>query len=112
MCTCVCVCVCVCNCRVGQNVPERSPEADIVTVESQRPALQDVHDYSTVDDVQQQILEISGNLAYKFVPEHDQKPMQEDDEGYINIDSSQQEEAVTYGILCYGSTPGAAASDK
>ena len=81
-------------------------------MESQQPALQDVSDYSTVDDVQQQMLGISGNPAYKFVPEHNQNPMQEYDQAYVKMDSGQQEEAVTSGKLGYGSTPGAAASDK
>ena len=81
-------------------------------MEIQQPALQDDHDYSTVDDVQQQLLAISGNPTYKFVPEHDQKSLQEDDRAYSNIDISQQDEAVTSGKLGYGTAPGAAASDK
>ena len=110
----MCVCVCVCICRIGQNVPERSPVADTVPVESQQSALQDDHDYSTVDDVQQQMLAMLNNPAYKFVPEHNQKPTQEDDQAYSNIDISQQEEVViTSGKVGYtGSAPGAAASDK
>ena len=107
------VCMCVCICRISQNVPEKSPVADTVPVESQQPALQDDHDYSTVDDMQQQMLATADNPAYKFVPEHDQKPMQEDDRAYSNIDISQQEEVVTSGKLEYtSSAPGAAASDK
>ena len=81
-------------------------------MESQQPALQDDHDYSTVDDLQQKMFGISDNLAYELVPEHDQKPMQEDDQVYSNIDISQQEEVVTFGKLGYGRAPGAAASDK
>ena len=101
----------MCTCRIGQNAPQRSPVADTSTVpvESHQPALQDDHDYSTVDDVQLQMLAISGNPAYEFVPDHDQKPMQEDDQAYVNIDISQQEKVATCGKLGYGSTPGAAA---
>ena len=102
----------VCICRIGQIVQETSPVADTVPVESQQPALKDDHDYSTVDDVQQQMLAIAGNPAYKFVPEHDQKPVQEDDQAYSNIDISQQEEAVTSGKLGYSTALRAAASDK
>ena len=102
----------MCICRIGQIVPETSPVADTVPVESQQPALQDDHDYSTVDDVQQQMLALSGNPAYKFVPEHDQNSLQEDDRAYSNIDISQQEEVVTSGKQGYGTTPGAAASNK
>ena len=108
----VCMCVCVCTCRIGESFLERSPEVDNVPVESKQPALQDGHNYSTVDDVQQHMLAISGNPAYKFVPEHDQKPMQEDDQAYVNIDSIQQGEVVTSGKLGYGSTLGATTSDK
>ena len=100
---------CVCTCRIGQNVPEKS---DTVPVESQQPALQDDHDYSTVDDIQQQMLAISGNPAYKFVPEHDQKPLQKDDQAYSNIDISQQGQVGTSGKLRFVTAPGAAASDK
>ena len=102
----------MCICRIGQIVPERSPVADTVPVEIPQPPLQDDHDYSTVDDVQQQMLAISGNPAYKFVPEHDQKSLQEDDRAYSNIDISQQEEVVTSGKLGNGMAPGAAASNK
>ena len=102
----------MCTYRIGQSVPEISSLADTVHVDSQQPALQDDHDYSTVDDVQQQMLAIEDNPAYKFVPEHDQKPMQEDDQAYSNIDIIQQEEAVTSGKLGFGVTPKAAASDK
>ena len=103
----------MCICRIDQIAPERSPVADTVPVESQQPALQDDHDYSTIDDVQQQMLAIEDNPAYKLVPEHYQKPMQEDDQAYSNIDISQQEEVVTSGKLEYASSaPGAAASDK
>ena len=108
----MCMCVYACTCRIGQNVPERSPEADIVSMESQQPALQDVHDYSTVDDVQKQMLALSGNPAYKFVPEHDQKLVQEYDQSYVNIEVSQQEQVVRFGKPGYGSTHGAAASDN
>ena len=101
MCVCVCVCVCVyacvCTCRVGQNVRERSFVADTIPVDSKEPALQDDLDYSTVDDVQQQMLAISGNPAYKFVPDHSQQPMQEDDRVYSNIDACQQEEGTAFG---------------
>ena len=106
MCVCfcvhVCVCVCVCTCRIGQNVLERSPEVDNVPGKSQQPALQDGHNYSTVDDMHQGMLAISGNPAYKFVPEDDQKPMQEDDQAYVNMDISQQGEVATCGKLGYG----------
>ena len=104
--------MCVRTCRIGQNVPERSPEADIFPMENQQPALQDVYDYSTIDGVQQKMLAVSGNPAYKFVPEHDQKSMKEDDPAYINMDIRQQEEVAECGKLRYYSTPGAAASDK
>ena len=106
--------MCVCTCRIGQNVPETSPAANsTVPVESQQPALQDDHDYSTVDDVQQQMLAIEDNPAYTIVPDHDQKPLQEDDQAYSNIDISQQEEVVPSGKLGYaGSAPGAAASEN
>ena len=100
----VCMCVCVCTCRMGHNVPE------------------DDNDYSTVDDVQRQMIAIPGNPAYKFFPEHDQQSMQEDNPAYTNMDDpvyvdmdiSQQEAVVSFGKLRvgYGSTPGAAASDK
>ena len=114
MCTFVYTHIIVCTCRIDQIVPERSPVADTVHVESQHPALQDDHDYSTIDDMQQQMLAISGNPAYEFVSEHDQKPMQEfeDDRAYSNIDISQQEKAVTSGKLGYGTALGAAASDR
>ena len=108
----MCAHMCMCTCRIGQNVPEKSPVADTVPMESQQPALQDDHDYSTVDDLQQQMLAISGNPAYKFVPKHDQKSLQEDDRAYSNIDISQQEEVVTLGKPGHGTTPRAAASNK
>ena len=108
----VCTCTCLYFSRVGQNVPERSTVADTFPMESQQPALQDDHDYSTVDDVKQQMLAISGNPAYKFVPEHDQQLLQEDDRAYSNIDISQQEEVVTCGKPGSGTVPRAAASDK
>ena len=102
-----------CTRRIGQNVQERSPVADTVPVKGQQPALQDDHDYSTVDDEKQQMLVIEENTAYKIVPDHDQKPMQEEDQAYSNIDISQQEEALTSGKLGHaGSAPGAATSDK
>ena len=104
-----CVCVWVCTCRIGQIVSAKSPVADTVPVETQQHALKDDHDYSTVDDVQLQMLAISGNPAYKIVPEHHQKPMQEGDQAYVNIDISQQGKVATCGKLGYGSTPGAAA---
>ena len=79
-------------------------------MESQQPALQGDHHYSTVDDIQQ--LVVADNPAYEFVTEYDQKPMQEDDRTYSNIDISQQEEVVTSGKLGHvGSAPGAVASD-
>ena len=102
----------MCICRIGQIIPERSPVADTVLEKSQQPELQDDHDYSTVDDVQQQMLAIAGNPAYKFVPEPDQNPMQEDDGAYSNIDISQQEKAVTSGKQGYGTAPRGAVSDK
>ena len=89
----------MCIRRIRQNVPESSPVADTVPVESQQPALQDDHDYSTVDDVQQQMLSIDDNPAYRFVPEHD--PMQEDDRAYSNVDICQEEDVVTCGKLGY-----------
>ena len=78
----------MCIRRIGQNVPESSPVPDTVLVESQHPALQNDHDYSTLDDVQQQVFGKSDNVAYALVPEHDQKPMEEDDQVYSNIDIS------------------------
>ena len=87
----------VCVCRVGQNVPEKSPVADTVLVENQQPALQHDPNYFTVDDMQQQMLAISANPAYKFVPEHSQHPLQGDDHTYSNIGTSQQKEVVTGG---------------
>ena len=108
----MCTCTCVCVCRVGQNITERTHVADTVPVDSQQPALQDDHNYSNVDDVQQPMLEISPNPAYKFVPEHDQHPLQGDDQAYSNIDIGQQEEVVTCGKPRCGTAPGAAASDK
>ena len=96
-CVCVCVCVCMCTYRVGQNVPERSHVADTIPVDSRQPALQDDNDYSTVDDVQQQMLVISGNPAYKFVPKHSHQPLEEDDQAYSNIDVCQQEEGTAFG---------------
>ena len=103
---------CVCVCRAGQNVAEQSLAADTVPVKSQQSTLQDDHDYSTVDDVQQQVFAISDNPAYKFVPGHSQQPLQGDDQTYSNIDISQQEEVTTSGKPGYGTAPGAAASDK
>ena len=97
---------------MGQNVPERSFVADTIPVDSEEPALQNDHDYSTVDDAQQQVLAISGNPAYKFAPEHSQQPLEEDDRAHSNIDISQQEEVVTSAKLGYGTAPRAAASDK
>ena len=108
----MCVHACVCAYRVGQNVPKRSPVADTVPVDSQQPALQDDHNYSTVDEMQQQILELSANRAYQFVPEHSQNPLQQDDRAYSNIDISQQEEVVTWWKPGHGTVPGAAANDK
>ena len=100
------------TCRIGQNVPEKSLVADTVPVEGHEPALQDEHDYSTVDDVQH--LVIADNPAYRFVPKHDQKPMKEEDQVYSNIDISQQGKVLTSGKLAgyAGSAPGVAASDK
>ena len=108
----VCSCTCACAYRVGQNVPQRSPVTDAVPVDSQQPALEDDHNYSTVDDMQQQMLSISANAAYQFVPEHSQHPLQEDDQAFANIDISQQEEVVTCGKPGYGTAPGAAARNK
>ena len=99
-------------CRIDQIVPTRSPVADTFPVESQQPALQDDHDYSTIDDVQQQMLAISGDLEYEFLPEHDQKLMQEDDRAYSNIDISQREEIIISGKTVYDTAPRAAASNK
>ena len=108
----MCVHARVCAYRVGQNVPQRSLVADTVPVDSQQPALQDDHNYSTVDDMQQQMLAISANPAYEFVPEHSQHPLQEDDRAYSNIDLSQQEGVVTGGKPGCGTAPRAAACDK
>ena len=108
----LCSCTCVCAYRVGQSVPQRSPVANTVAVGSQQPALQDDHNYSTVDDMQQQMLAISANPAYKFVPEHSQHPLQEDDQTYSNIDIGQQEEVVTCGKPGSGTALGPAASNK
>ena len=108
----LCAYMCVCACRLGQNVPERSPAVDTVPVDSQQPALQDDHNYSTVDDMQQQMLAISSNPAYKFVPEHSQHPLQGNDHTYSNIGTSKQKEVVTGGKPGCGTAPGAAASDK
>ena len=100
------------NCKIGQIVPTRSPVAGTFPVESQQPALQDDHDYSTLDDVQQQMLAISGDSEYEFLLEHDQKPMHEDDRAYSNIDISQQEEIVRSGKTVYDTASRAAASNK
>ena len=108
----VCSCMCVCACRVGQNVPQRSPVADTVPLDSQQLALQDDHNYSTVDDMQQQMLATSANPAYQILPELSQHPLQEDDQTYSNIDISQQEEVVTCGKPVCGTATRAAASDK
>ena len=97
---CLCVCVCVCTCRVGQNV------------DSHQPVLQDDHTYSSVDDAQQQMFALSGNPAYKTVPEHSEQPLQEDDRAYSNIDISQQEEVATSGNPEHGTALGAAAGAK
>ena len=104
---CVCACGCTCvymhtfACRIGQNVPKRSPVADNVPVEGQKPGLRDDQDYSTVDDVQQPMLAMSNNPAYKFVPEHSQQLIQGDDQAYSNVDIGQQEEVVTSGNPSY-----------
>ena len=123
MCARVCVCVCVCGCvcvwvcwfvctsRASQNITERSPIADTVPVESQQPALQDDQNYTTVYDVQQQMLAMSSNPAYKFVPEHSQQPLQGDDRVYSNINVSKQEKVVRSGKQRYGTALEAAASD-
>ena len=98
----------MCICRIGQNVPAKSPVADIDAVESQQPALQDDHDYSTFDDVQQQTLAVSDDSAYEFLPDHDHELMQEDDQAYVNIDISQQ----VIGRQGYSTASEAAASNK
>ena len=108
---CAWVCWFVCTSRAGP-VTERSLVAGIIPVDSQQPAQQDDQNYSTVDDVQQQMLTISPNPAYKFVPEHNQYPLQGDDQTYSNIDISQQEEVVTCGKPGCGTATRAAASDK
>ena len=114
LCTFVCVVLmCVYTCRIGQNVPKKSPVVDTGHVENWQSALQDDHEYSTVDNEQLQMFGISDNPAYDFVPELDQKPMQEDDRAYSNLDICQQEEVVTSGNPRYGTAARAAsASDK
>ena len=107
-----CSCMCLCAYRVGLNVSRRIPVADTVPVDSQQPAIQDDHNYSTVEDMQRQILEISGNRAYQFVPEHSQLPLQGDDHTYSNIGISQQEEVVTCGKPGCGTALGAAANNR
>ena len=103
----------MCVCRIGQTIPERSPVANTPPVESKQPALQDDHYYSTVGDVQQQMLVLSGDdSAYEFLSEHDQKSLQEDDRAYSNIDISQQEEVVTSGKPGYSKAPRAATNGK
>ena len=102
----------MCTNRAGQDVTERSPVADTIPVDSQQVAIQDDQNYSTVDDVQQQLLAVSSNPAYKFVPEHSQQLLQGDDRVYSNIDISQQEEVVTSGKEAYGTALEVAASDK
>ena len=114
MCVCVCVCLCVCMCtfRVGQNLPEGSPVAGTILVDSQQPILQEDHTYASVDDAQQQMFALSSNPAYKNIPEHSQQPLQEDDQVYYNIDISQLGEVVTSGNPKHGTALEAAASAK
>ena len=104
--------MCVWTCRLGQNVPEGSPVAGTILVDSQQPVLQDDHTYSFVDDAQQQMFALPGNPAYNIVPEHSQQPLQEDDQAYSNIDISQQEEVVASGNPKRGTPLRAAASAK
>ena len=55
--------------------------------------IQDDHDYSTVDDMKQQV---TSNPAYKPVPEHSKQPLQKEEyQAYCNNDISEQEAAVT-----------------
>ena len=100
------------TCSVGQNVPERSSVVGTVVVDSQQPVLPDDRAYSTVDDMQQQMVVVSGNPAYTIVPEHSQQPLQEDDQAYSNVDISQQEAVITSGKPEHGIALRAAASAK
>ena len=62
--------------------------------------------------MQQQMLGISRHPAHTFFPEHDHQPLQGDDQGYSNTGISQQGEVVTSGKPKYGTSIGAAVSDK
>ena len=104
------MCACVCTCRVGQSVPEGSPVAGTILLDSQQPVPEDDHAYSSIDDAQQQMSALSNNPAYKTVPEHSQQPLQEDDQAYSNI--SPQETVVTSGKPKHGTALGAAAGAK
>ena len=103
----------MCLCSVGQNITGKLPVAGTTLADHQQPTiLQDDHDYSTVDDMQQQMFAISGNPAYKAVAEHSQHPLQEEDRAYSNIDISQQEAVVSSGQAELGTALGATTTTK
>ena len=89
---------------------DSSGVAHSTLLEGQQPVVEDDYTYSTVDDLQPEMLPISGNPAYKLVPEHDQQPLEEDDPVYSNID--QPETVVSPENPKHGTAPTAAASAK
>ena len=97
---------------IRRTIPERSGVADTILVDSQQPILQDDHSYSTVDEMQQQTVAISSNLAYEAVSELSQQPLQGDDQTYSNLDISQEETVMSSGNPKHGTTLGARGSTK
>ena len=90
--------------------PETSAVVDTIAVDSQESVLEDDYTYSNVDDMQHDMLALSGNPAYEEVPEPSQQPLIEDDQAYSSVDISQQEAAISSGNSKHGTALEAAAS--
>ena len=104
---CVYVCVFLHICRMDENLPEMSVVTGNVLVDShgQHQVLDDDRTYSTSDDMQQEIVVVSGNPAYNAIFECSRKLTKDDDHAYSNTELSQKQESVTHRLQTHGVVP-------
>ena len=90
---------------MGKNVPQGRSATETILVDSnmEHQVLEDDHYYSTVHDMQQQMIVASDNPAYGMRMEHSRQPRQQDDDhGRSAIEFSREKKMVAYGPLAHG----------
>ena len=90
---------------MGKNVPQERSATDTLLVDSngEHQELEDDHYYSTVHDMQQQMIVASNNPAYGMRMEHSRQPRQQGvDHGRSAIEFSREQKMVAYGPLAHG----------